>query len=120
VNIFKTAGEDNAGLLVIEFKPGAVRWNKHLLYFQAEDIPTGSESNDEFTATLPVLKFDLKKHRLRKNWIGIRLSHLKERSASYSYTIDEVSRLVIHMEDIRELTAAGASLQAPTDNSLQA
>src|SRR5690348_1670027 len=44
VNIFKTAGEADAELLVIEFKPGAVRWNKHLLYFQAEDVPTGSEN----------------------------------------------------------------------------
>jgi hypothetical protein len=53
--------------------------------------------------TISVLKFDLAPHRRRTKWIGIRLDNLKERIDTLSFSVDQVNRLVIHMEDIRDL-----------------
>lgn len=92
-------------LLLIRFQPGYVRWNKKMLYFSLNNLsayPTLPIRSD-LTVSLSVLKHDLRLHPRKKNWVGIRLGHLKERTRHMSYTLNEINRLVIRMEDVQEL-----------------
>jgi hypothetical protein len=101
-------------LLLIRFQPGYLRWNKKLLYFSLNDIsayPTLPIRND-LTASLSVLKHDLKRHPRKKDWVGIRIGHLKERTRHMSYTLNEINRLVLRMEDVQEFVSPSFSSSA--------
>jgi hypothetical protein len=95
--------------VVIEFQPGHIHWNQNLLYFSVDHIAVmepGHYTNQ--AAALPVLRYDLVLRRGKKRWIGIYLKHLVERSSSFSFTINEVNRLVISMQDIKDLLSENA------------
>jgi len=100
----EAAGTD-PGLIIVEFAPGDILWNKHTVYFSLQDIAEARADSAEkkVAATLSVLKYDLVRHRRRKGWVGVRLAPLKERTAGLSFTLREVNRLAIRIEDIREL-----------------
>jgi hypothetical protein len=118
VEIIRPATDSGpSGLLLIRFQPGFVKWNKKMLYFSLKDIsayPT-LPIREEYTASLSVLKYDLKPHPTKKGWIGIRIPHLLQRMEQLSYTTQEINRLVIRMEDLQEL----ASLSLPSTPSRQ-
>lgn len=121
VHVYRTTGKSGPELLVITFQPGYIHWNKHIVYFQADDVPAADQkTNDPFTATFSVLKFDLVRHPRKPQWIGIRLAHLRERSKSLSFTIDEVNRFVIRMEDIREIAGRPAPVTSAANKNVQA
>ncbi|OCT10907.1 hypothetical protein A8709_04165 [Paenibacillus pectinilyticus] len=98
----KDTGESD--FLVILFQPGYVKWNGGMLYFNLEDkMKDVYVKPDPYAATLTVLKYDLKTHRRKKNWIGISLDQLQQRTEQLSYTTNEVNRLIIRMSDIQEI-----------------
>jgi hypothetical protein len=109
-------------LLLIRFRPGYLRWNKKWLYFSIEDIssnPTLPISDDR-TASLSVLQHDLRKHPRKRGWIGIRLEAVKERTRHMSFTLNEINRIVIRMEDVQTLLPADAPATAASGRRLQA
>ncbi|CAH1225453.1 hypothetical protein PAECIP111891_05810 [Paenibacillus allorhizoplanae] len=90
--------------LVILFEPGYIKWNGGKLFFNlADNMKDVYVKPDPFAATLTVLKYDLFKHRRKKNWIGISLDQLEQRTKQLSYTTNEVNRLIIRTSDIQEL-----------------
>ncbi|WNR43691.1 hypothetical protein [Paenibacillus roseipurpureus] len=94
----------DSDFLVILFEPGYVKWNGGMLFFNlADKMKDVYVKPDPYAATLTVLKYDLLKHRSKKNWIGISLAQLQERSEQLSYTTNEVNRLIIRITDIQEL-----------------
>ncbi|MNQ83362.1 hypothetical protein D3C85_984400 [compost metagenome] len=98
----KDGGDSN--FIVILFEPGYIKWNSGKLFFNVEDrMKDVYVKPDPFAATLTVLKYDLQKHRRKKNWIGISLSQLEQRTEQLSYTTNEVNRLIIRISDIQEL-----------------
>lgn len=105
LKMVRLVGSDKSSsdLLIISFTPGYIQWNKKFLCFKLEDIPTvSSVSTDEYTAAVTVLKFDLRVEPKKGNRVGIYLPHLIERTTNLPYTINEVNRLTVCMEDIRE------------------
>lgn len=111
----------DSDFLVILFEPGYVRWKRGKLFFNMEDIMKDVYIKpDPLAATMTVLKYDLFLHRRKKNWIGISLTQLEQRTEHLSYTTNEINRLVIRMSDVNELlqrpitksTAAGQSIGA--------
>lgn len=95
--------ESPTDTLVLFFPPDAIYWNRKILYISIDDIPRVSHlPNDDLTVTLTILKHDLRFNRKKKNQIGIYLPNLIERTRNLPYTIREVNRLIIRMEDIRE------------------
>jgi hypothetical protein len=104
--IYTTTVEDGTSpdFVVVEFIPGSVQWNKHLLYFPVERLPSeGKGRSLEDGISIPVLGYDLVRHPRRKNWAGIRLKHLVQRNAGFSFTLKEVSRLVIPYSEIQSI-----------------
>jgi hypothetical protein len=106
IQVYGIAGsnKDEPNYIVIEFKPGRIHWNHKLIYFSVDHITVaepGYHTNQ--AAALPVLRYDLVLRKGRKRWIGIYLRHLVERSSSFSFTINEVNRLVISMQDVKDL-----------------
>lgn len=98
----KETGESE--FLVILFNPGYIKWNGGNLFFNLSDnMKDVYIKPDPYAATLTVLKFDLLKHRRKKNWIGISLAQLQQRTEQLSYTTNEVNRLLIRISDIEEL-----------------
>jgi hypothetical protein len=122
VRLYRTSGQEGAGFLIIEAAPGAIRWNKRRLYFPVDGLPviSGSASMN-MTTGLPVLQYDLVRHGRKKHLFGIELSHLKDRIRTLSYTTDEVSRLVIRMEDLPVSgTGRGAARTSAVGKGLEA
>ncbi|MCS7462956.1 hypothetical protein N0M98_22785 [Paenibacillus doosanensis] len=105
ISIFKQAGGEES-LVVISFKPGFLRWNCSKLYFHLNDIAPeakpGEAAAQASGAAASVLAYDLSGHRRKQGWIGINLRQLAQRTANLSYTTDEISRLVIRMQDLEE------------------
>jgi hypothetical protein len=106
IQVYGVAGSNTAEptYIVIEFKPGQIHWSQRLIYFSVDHIAVakpGDYTNQ--AAALPVLRYDLVLRRGKKRWIGIYLRHLVERSSSFSFTINEVNRLVITMQDVKDL-----------------
>ncbi|WP_438444577.1 hypothetical protein [Gorillibacterium sp. sgz5001074] len=111
VRLYRTAQEEGEGFLVIEADPGAIQWNKRKLLFSLEGVPVHTgDPLPASSAALTVLLYDLSKHGRKKSRFAIELAHLKDRVSSLSYTTDEVTRLVIRMEDLSTLDPA---FQAP-------
>lgn len=113
VRIYRTSPEVDAGLLVIEAAPGAIQWNKKKLIFSLEGVPVHSRAGSrDVSAGVPVLLYDLVKQGKKRNMYGIVLNHLKDRLNTMSYTTDEVTRLVIRMEDLISLDPANTAARA--------
>ncbi|MCZ8515667.1 hypothetical protein O9H85_25300 [Paenibacillus filicis] len=122
--IKQTEGQET--LLVIEFTPGSILWDRTMLYFDLNQLSEARpvSKSSEPSASLSVLSFDLSLHPRKPNWIGIRLNQISERTRSLSYTTEEVTRLVIRMSDLEEtavqmLNHTGASAPGKS-KSLQA
>jgi hypothetical protein len=104
-----SSSKDEPNYIVIEFKPGRIHWNQKLIYFSVDHITVVEPGNyTNQAAALPVLRYDLVLRKGRKRWIGIYLRHLVERSSSFSFTINEVNRLVISMQDVKDLLSENA------------
>lgn len=123
VRLIKLQGNEAApdDLFIIAFEPGYVNWQRSILYFDIADAVTYAELQPEsYTASMAILKYDLKLHPSKNNWIGVSLNQVVQRTKQLSYTTNEINRLVIQMQDIHELqqqarskhTSAGSSLQA--------
>lgn len=109
-------------LLLIRFRPGYLRWNKKWLYFSLDDIsgyPTLPIPDDR-TASLSVLQHDLKRHPRRREWIGIRVDAVKERTRHMSFTLNEINRIVIRVEDVKALLETNVPKTTTRSKSLQA
>lgn len=106
VEIIRFSGKSAASpLLMIRFRPGYLHWSKKWLYFSVSDIspyPTLPIPDDK-TASLSALRHDLKPHPRRRGWIGVRIDHMKLRTQHLSYTLKEINRIVVRMEDVQEL-----------------
>jgi hypothetical protein len=99
-----TASDQTPSYVVIEFKPGRIQWSKKILYFSADHVavaPTKSLKQD--AVALPVLKYDLILKKGKYRWVGIQLNHLIERSGTFPFRMKEVNRLVISIQDIKDL-----------------
>lgn len=108
-------------LLVIAFEQGFVDWRRKTLYFRLEDaVPYASLQPEPYTVSIAVLGYDLKKHPRKKNWIGVSLQNIAGRTKHLSYTTNEINRLVIQLQDIRDLQQPPASRHTSAGNSLQA
>lgn len=101
IRLYRTQQEGTDGFLIIEADPGAMPWNKRRLYFTATNVPATAASYLPDSAGIPVLHYDLVRHPRKKNMFGIELAHLTERFRTLSYTPDEVTRLVIRIEDLK-------------------
>jgi hypothetical protein len=115
VETIRIVAESGASpLLLIRFQPGYLRWNKKVLYFSLNDVSSNPtlRIREDLTVSLSVLKHDLKRHPRKKSWIGVRLDHLKDRTRHMSFTLNEINRLVIRMEDIQELVSPPFSSSA--------
>jgi hypothetical protein len=119
VELVRTA--EGPGLLMIRFRPGYLRWNKKWLFFSLQDVSPYSTLPipDDRIASLSALRHDLKRHPRKKDWVGVRIQHMKQRTQHLSYTLNEINRIVIHMEDVQELLAPKAR-SAASSKSLQA
>lgn len=103
VKLADTAGEE-AEWLVVSFNPGTVYWNKKWLVIPTQGMSRVDEIyTDDYTASLTVLKYDLRTKKNRSGHISIYLPNLIERTANLRYTVDEVNRLVIRMDDLDDL-----------------
>lgn len=125
VKLTDASGEE-ADWLVITFQPGTVYWNKKWLVIPTQGVTSVSEIHtDDYTVSLPVLKYDLRTKKKRNGQISIYLPNLLERTQSLSFTVDEVSRLMIRMDDLEDLlprpssapVAAPAVLNSTTNTS---
>ncbi|MDF2670347.1 MAG: hypothetical protein K0R67_2653, partial [Paenibacillus sp.] len=97
------SGEE-AEWLVVTFKPGTIQWNRRWLIVPTEGISTNNQNyNDDYTASVTVLKYDLKTRKSRNGTISIKLSNLSQRITGLSYTVNEVNRLMIRMEDLQSI-----------------
>jgi hypothetical protein len=111
----------SSDLLVISFEPGFIDWRKKYLYFHNETaVVLTALQQDPYTASMSVLKYDLKRHPRKKNWVGISLQNLIQRTPQLSYTTEEINRLVIRMEDLNELLHLPKSHGSSVDRGLQA
>lgn len=101
VRIYRTGSSALDGLIIIDFTPGTIYWNKRRLYFSMEGVETvPAHAVPVEAASVPVLSYDLFRHPRKTNWYGIRLNHLVERLHAFSFTTDEIARLVIRLEDL--------------------
>ncbi len=111
----------DSDFLVILFEPGYVRWKRGKLFFNMEDIMKDVYIKpDPLAATMTVLKYDLFLHRRKKNWIGISLTQLEQRTEHLSYTTNEINRLVIRMSDVNELLQRPVNQPAAAGQSIGA
>lgn len=121
VRLYRTSVQAGEGFLIIEAAPGAIRWNKRRLYFPVDGLMVVPDNGSTSAAGLPVLQYDLIRHGRKKNLYGIELAHLKDRIRTLSYTTDEVTRLVIRMEDLPQQGAArDSSRSASVGKGLEA
>jgi len=99
-------------------------WNKKLLLFSPEHIEK-IRQNDPLTnvIALPVLGYDLILRKKKNPQIGIYMKHLVDRSRSFSFTIEEVNRLIIPIKDMNELlsgTSTSFTKTAKQNKQMQA
>ncbi|NQX68733.1 hypothetical protein HQN90_21645 [Paenibacillus alba] len=111
----------DSDFLVIYFEPGYVNWTSGKLYFHLDDVMKNVYIKpDPLAAAMTVLKYDLFLHRSKKNWVGISLNQLKQRTEQLSYTTNEINRLVIQLSDVNELLQRPISQPAATGQSVGA
>lgn len=99
-----TSDENQASYVVIEFKPGKVLWNKTTLFFSADHVAVAPLAGLKQNAiALPIYKNDLVIKKGKYRWVGIKLKSMTERSKNFSFKLNQVNRLVISIQDIKEL-----------------
>ncbi|WJH35075.1 hypothetical protein N6H14_02860 [Paenibacillus sp. CC-CFT747] len=110
-----------ADLMVVRFPKGSIRWKRHILYvpIPAAHERESAEGGDADATTITALAYDLVVPKRRKNYIGIRLPNVIQRSVGLPFPLTEVNRIVIRMEDVRHAHAA-PSRPASTGRNLQA
>lgn len=114
-------GQGSSGRLVISFEPSHIDWQRETLYIKLDGAVThASLPPGPHTISMAVLKFDLKVHPRKKNWIGISLKNIRQRTAQLPYTTNEINRLIIQMQDIEELLQPPASRTTNVGNGIQA
>lgn len=97
------SGDGGPEWLVVSFRPGTVNWSRRTLIVPFEQAPTvESVPTDDYTAALTVLQYDLRVRKGRHGRFGILLSNLSERTAGMPFTVNEVNRLLIPLNDIAE------------------
>jgi hypothetical protein len=117
----RSSDESTGALFVIAFAPGYVNWHKNQLYFNFEDAVTyAALLPEDDIVTMSVLKYDLKRHPRKKNWVGISLPQLKQRMKQLSYTTKEINRIVIQMKDLNEVLELPAKSSSSVDHGMQA
>jgi hypothetical protein len=97
-------GENNpdSEMLIVSFKPGDIYWNKRYLYISLNDMVSDSQSDlGPFTLSMTVLRHDLH-FQPKKNRIGVYLPNLLERLKDMPISPNEVNRLTLRMEDVRD------------------
>jgi len=52
---------------------------------------------------LPIYKKDLVIQKGKHRWVGIKLKNMTERSSSFSFKLNKVNRLVVSIQDIKDL-----------------
>ncbi|MDF2935242.1 MAG: hypothetical protein K0Q90_615 [Paenibacillaceae bacterium] len=99
---YRTENETGEGFIILESLHGGIPWNKKRIYFPVDGLPAAAPSAyPAGTAGIPVLQYDLVPHRRRKDLYGIELANVAARFRTLSFTTDEVTRLVIRLEDLR-------------------
>jgi hypothetical protein len=117
----RSSEESTGALFVISFAQGYVNWHKSYIYFSFEDAVTyAALMPEEYIVSMPVLKYDLKLHPRKKNWVGISLPQLKQRMKHLSFTTKEINRFVIQMDDLKEILELPANSSSSIDHGLQA
>jgi hypothetical protein len=95
-------GDPASETLVITFEPERIYWNRKYLYISLDKVESVSQlQSKEHTVAMTVLRHDLK-FQHKKNRIGIYLPNLIERLGAMPYTPNEVNRLVLRMDDVRD------------------
>jgi hypothetical protein len=95
-------GDPSSETLVITFDPARLYWNKKYVYIPLDKIePVAELQSREYTVAMTVLRHDLS-FQHKKNRIGIYLPNLIERLKSMPYTPNEVNRLILRMDDVRD------------------
>ncbi|MEF3313138.1 hypothetical protein PV433_30050 [Paenibacillus sp. GYB004] len=103
VEIVKLISDGGPEWLVVSFRPGTVNWSRRTLIVPFEQAPTvESVPTDDYTAALTVLQYDLRVRKGRQGRFGILLSNLSERTTGMPFTVNEVNRLLIPLNDIAE------------------
>lgn len=122
IRMYRTSSLPDDGFLIIETEPGAIAWSRRKLLFSVAGVPVVSAAiHGGMSAGLTVLPYDLFHARKKKNLYGIHLPQLNDRLRTLSYTTDEVTRLVIRMEDLAALDPAyGAVRNAQVGKGLEA
>lgn len=93
-------------LLVIDFDPRYINWNKSVLYFSMNRIPAvAKQPEDPRAVSLSVLKHDLLAHPSKRGCVGIEVSHLLQRLEYLPYSSDQVTRLVIRLSDLHSISS---------------
>jgi hypothetical protein len=111
VKLTDAAGEE-AEWFVVSFNPGTIYWNKKWLVIPTEGMNRVNEIHtDDYTASLTVLKYDLRTRKNHSGKISVYLPNLIERTKGLNYTVEDVNRLMIRMDDLEELMPLTA--QAP-------
>lgn len=125
-----TVGSDP--MLAISFVPGYIRWNRgsRKLYFRWNAMNESPEHDvspnpGAHETSITVLPYDLSAHPRKQGWIGIDLSQLAERTGPMSYSINEVTRLLIRVSDLEAVAmpksaSSGSTLSPAAGKQLQA
>lgn len=122
MRVYRTHNEQGEGFIILESLQGGIPWNKKRLYFSLDGLPAAAPSAyPAGTAGVPVLQYDLVPHRRRKDLYGIELANVAARFRTLSFTTDEVTRLVIRLDDLSPADAAKTELRtAPVRKSFPA
>lgn len=108
VQIFKlaTVPDAPANHLILQMQPGTINWKRKTLYINMHNAPTvAKQFFSPDAASVPVLSFDLITNKRKPDIVGIRLDHVAERTSSFSFTTDEITRFVIKLDDLNSVTA---------------
>lgn len=102
VKVVRMAGSEADGdLLVVSFTPGYIRWGKTVLYIPIRNIPVETHAGDwESIVALKVSRSDLTARRPRRDCIAISLASMKEKTKGKSFSLRDVNRLIVRMQDV--------------------
>lgn len=122
MRIYRTDNEAGEGFIILESLQGGIPWNRKRIYFPVAGLPSAAPSAyPAGTAGVPVLQYDLIPHRRKEGYYGIEMANVAARFRTLSYPPDEVTRLVIRMEDLRSADPAHLGARtAAVSKSVQA
>lgn len=122
IRLFRTSAQPGEGFLIIETDPGALDWSQPRLYINTDRLPLLPQGLQHTqAASMTILQYDLVQHPRKKNLFAIELQNVIDRLQNQSYTTEEITRLVIRMEDLKLQGAAGTVTRtAPARKGLEA